>query len=331
VALFALLAELGFVVIVLLVTVDTAATGLVVVLVDMAAGAGQTGMQAQQGKAAHAVIKAHFFPACLPVALVALLPLGAAMRVVIGMTAVAACGAFQVNGAAKMTGLAGQLGVLAAEGEFGVHVVVEAHICPALVIMAILALGTVAAAVYVIAAVTTIAGVADNLFHIRIRVTTLAAQLGVGAQQVEIGILVVVEVHAGPFRIIVTKRAILSALSAVHVVQAVTVVALLGCVLEALRRVAGCATGLQVLPAQGKIRAVVIKCLLGPAGVVVAVATGFTKGAAVDVVILVTVDTLRGRFAPGFVSLVAAAAGRKAVGAGQGEIGESVVEAVNIE
>jgi hypothetical protein len=141
----------------------------------------------------------------------------------------------------------------------------------------------------------------------------------------------VIEVHVGPFRSVVTGATILAVLSSVHIVQTVAVVTLLWRVLVTLRRVAGRATGLQMLPAQGEIGAVVVKFLFAPAGVVVAVGTGLPEYTAMDIIIAVTVDTLRRRFSPGFVGLVATATGRKAVGAAQWKIGESVVEAVSIQ
>jgi hypothetical protein len=193
VALLALLAKVAFVVIILLVTVDAGTGHLAVSLVDMAAVARQTGMQAQQGKAAHVVIKANLFPAGLPVALVALLPQLTAMGIIASMAAVAAGGTFKVNGAAEMTGLAGLLGVFTSQRKLGVLVMIETHILPALVVMAILALGTVAATVHIIAAVTAIAGIAGNLFHLHTHVTSLAAQAGVRTQQIEVGFLIVFE------------------------------------------------------------------------------------------------------------------------------------------
>jgi hypothetical protein len=129
----------------------------------------------------------------------------------------------------------------------------------------------------------------------------------------------------------VTEAAILTALPPVYIVETVAVVALLWRVFVALRRVAGRATGLHMLATQGKVRAVVVKGLFAPARLVVAIAAGFPQCTAMDIVLLVAVDTLSRRFSPGFASFVAIAAGRNAVGAGQRKVGESMVEAVSIE
>ena len=206
----------------------------------MTAVARYVGVQAQQWEATEFVIEADAVPACLPVAVAALLSLYSPVRIVTGMAAVTSGGIALLLLAGEMTGLAVKFRVLSAQWKLGINIVIEAGLVPAVVAVAIIALSTIAAAVHVIAAVTVYAACAGNTFHAGARgVTALAVQRAVGAEKLEPGIPVVIEANLAPLFFGVAQLAVLAALPLVCVVETVAGSALCWRGFISLIRVAG--------------------------------------------------------------------------------------------
>ena len=236
-------------------------------LVTAAAGKPFVGAVEGEGRAA-IVIETPERPPVRVVAGRALRPQGPIVHVAIPVTPPARLRCSLVGGAV-MALFTGHGPVEAKKGEAR-EVVVEDHILrPALGVVATPAVVSLLPRVDVVGAVTPVAVLRQCLFANATRMTACARQLLVRPKEPKARRLPVIETHALPAARVVTGATVLSMPSPVHIIDAMTVRALLrgraGLLAGNRRGMASLARNGSMAAAQGKIGAAVIEARVAPA------------------------------------------------------------------
>jgi len=255
-----------FVLIVVAVTADAVAGGVLERRRCMALFTGHGRVQADQRKACHTVVEHDAVaPAGSLMAAFALFAFLPMMDIVNLVAADALDSQLFLVEIATMAGAAGQLVVFALQGKIGAPCVVETGFFPGALAVAGLALFAVTTVVCVIAAMAAEAGGVGGLVLDRVDMATFATDMGMLALQRKVGVPIVVEVGFTPFAFVVAVSAVCAVDAMVHVVKRVTAVAGGRRFLVALVDVAAIAGGVTVCAVQGEIRLVMIEAELLPA------------------------------------------------------------------
>jgi hypothetical protein len=203
-----------------------------------------------------------------------------------------------------MTGAANQIRVLPLEGEVGIFVMIEIGLLPTLHIVALLTFLAVAPFMLVILFMAGITGFLRFLLKGSLDMAAIALHCFVLALEWKFGVLVVVEDQFFPFVAAMTFLALVSMAPVMHVVDQVAAIAILWSVFVMLIGMTQLTVGLLMLADQFEVGVlVVIKVLLMPTLLAMALVALFSQFAPVRIVGLVAVEADR-RGIPVFLQLL---------------------------
>ena len=234
-------------------------------------------------------------------------------------------------GVGRMTGVASEPGVHADQCKFRFRQVVIFHRLPDLVTVATVALQAEAPGVRIIRLVAAVAILGNLVFEFAAAMTPQAINLGVAAQQREVGFLFVVEFRGLPFRRRVALAAIITTLVIMCVVGSVAAYTALGRFFVMATQMAGSAAHGPMRARQVEFGLAVIEVRAGPAIEVVTIGAGGAQLSFMKVVRLVAADAGGRGLAERLASLVAAGAGQRAMRASEGKISAFMIEGGRIQ
>ena len=300
--------------------------------VQMAFFARYGGMQSDERKTRHVMIKNHaFVPFLLVMAARTFLAFLAFVYVIAfmaGKTGIAPLFLVQV---AAMTILAGDVLVGALQGELGVLVMGESGMFPLAGGVTAVAFAAVAAGMLVVMLVTVVA-LGAQLYAIKFAgMTGFAANGDVGAGQFEFSILVVIEYNLLPFPLVMALPAFIAVASRVHVIYAMAGHAFRGQIFIAFIGMAAVAGSFLVLAVQRKFGFVMIEATGLPSLDAMTLFAGLAEASLVRVILVMTVIACRRCITMFGILLMATGTGQSQMCAFQREIGLMMIKGIRIK
>ena len=258
----------------------------------MAGLTGGNAMNADQRKAGDVVLKEDpLIPGVFIVAITTVFPQFLFVHVDCLVTVIAGDIFQGIHSRSAMAGGADQILMLSPEGERSVFVMVETGLPPALHVMALLTLLTITPLVLVILFVTGKTALLQLLGEWPLGMTGIALDRLMSPFQRKLGVFAVIKNQLFPIMTVVTLFALLFIASVVHVVDQVTAITILRRILVMLIGVAELTVDLLVTTDQlvfGVI--IVIKGLLTPTLLVMALVALFAQLAIVSIISFVTFE-----------------------------------------
>ena len=298
VTLRAVLAEMALVGIVLAMTVRADQRRIFVGGTGVTFLAGGHGMRTEQRKAGQVMFEGYLLaPTGFVVTTLAVTPFLTTMRVVGFMAGNAVRAEFLGVDVAGMASLTGDFGVPTVQRVFGVTVVIESRLRPFHSAVAALAITAIATLMSIVATMTTDT-LSGQLLLFRIALVTHRACGGfVRTDKFEMGVAVMVEAGRLPSFGAVAASAFGTEAALMHIVPLMAGDTVGGGVFVTLVRMTTVAGNLDMLAVQFVMGLVMIEAGVFPTPLVVAIRAGRTEFTPVSIIFLMTVETLRGRFA----------------------------------